>query len=61
MSKPTLDQIIWAVYVIKVNVDGWCPYCQKSMLGKDAEFKEWHFDQYHTDVSVAAHQQKGKP
>lgn len=48
MSQPNLKEITYAIYVVGVNLNGRCPYCNKSLKDTSADYKIWHFEQEHT-------------
>jgi hypothetical protein len=49
MSRPTLEQIIRAVYVNSVNLNGICPYCRENMSGMLPSYKEKHLQKEHLE------------
>lgn len=51
MSKPTLEQVAYATYVLGVNFNGRCVYCGKNMSGMPPDYKKWHYEQEHIEPS----------
>jgi hypothetical protein len=54
MSKPTVAQIAYALYILALQVNGTCPYCKKSLSMTPWEYRDWHYEQEHTDKKKEA-------
>jgi hypothetical protein len=52
MSKPTVDDIAWALYVIGVSYRGTCPYCTYRISDGEGHISkdlvDTHWNQQHT-------------
>lgn len=48
MSKPTIDEMDFGIYLIGCLINGKCVYCRLDMSGAKGEVKERHYKTEHS-------------